>query len=119
MTDLPISESLAQQLQQTAEEKGLSVAVYLEEMMWEERAQRQRRKIHEEQSWWLSRSLNTRARYEGQYVALHNEQVVDSDADVDALHRRVRSRYGSTAVAIIPAEGPREFKIYGGRIVSR
>ena len=119
MTDLPISESLAQQLQQTAEEKGLSVAVYLEEMMWEERAQRQRRKIHEEQSWWLSRSLSTRARYEGQYVALHNRQVVDSDADVDALHRRVRSRYGSTAVAIIPAEGPRAFKIYGGRIVSR
>ena len=119
MTDLPISESLAQQLKETAEEKGLSVAAYLGEMLWKERAQRQRSKIQQEQSWWLSQPLSRRARYEGRHVALHNRQVVDSDVDVDALHCRVRSRYGAMAVAIIPAEGPREFRIHGGRTVSK
>jgi hypothetical protein len=40
------------------------------------------------------------AQYCGRYVALHEGQVVDSDADRRSLYLRVRSRFGGTPVLI-------------------
>jgi uncharacterized protein YfaT (DUF1175 family) len=38
--------------------------------------------------------------YLGQYVALHNGEVVDHDEDVRALHLRIRKRFGRTPVLL-------------------
>jgi hypothetical protein len=39
-----------------------------------------------------------RARFLGQWVAVHNQQLVDHDSDQQALYRRVREQFGHTAV---------------------
>jgi hypothetical protein len=70
-----------------------------------------RRKIEREQGWRLSLPLSERAKYEGAFVAVYNHQLVDHDIDQIALYRRVRERYGNTAVLIMPAEGHREIVI--------
>ncbi len=41
-----------------------------------------------------------RVRFLGQWVAIHNQQLVDHDGDSQALYRRVRDKYGRTLVLI-------------------
>jgi len=43
-------------------------------------------------------------------VAVHDRSLIDFDADEQALYRRVRAKYGNTAVLIMPADGPREIR---------
>lgn len=52
------------------------------------------------------RSMHTELKHHflGQYVAIHNGELVDHDADRRALSRRVRQKYGSVAVLIAPIE---------------
>jgi hypothetical protein len=38
--------------------------------------------------------------YRGEYVAMHERRVVDSDADFEALFLRVQARFGQTPVLI-------------------
>lgn len=39
-------------------------------------------------------------RYGGEYVAIHNGEVVDHDANLCALNRRIRALYGRIAVLL-------------------
>lgn len=39
-------------------------------------------------------------RYKGEYVAVHNGEVVDHDVNLGALNRRIRARYGCLAVLL-------------------
>lgn len=43
-------------------------------------------------------------KYLGQYVAIHNHAIVDSDADGRSLSARMRQKLGRTPVAIILVE---------------
>jgi hypothetical protein len=40
----------------------------------------------------------------GEYVAIHNRQVVDRDREFQMLHTRIRQRYGRQAVLIRKVE---------------
>ncbi|MEK7278750.1 MAG: DUF5678 domain-containing protein, partial [Chloroflexota bacterium] len=66
--------------------------------------QAQRKKIDAEAEWWRAVSPETRARYSGEFVAIHNRQVVDHDRDEDKLRKRIRAKFGKTAVLLTPAE---------------
>lgn len=63
-----------------------------------------REKLKEEQLAWYARSDKDRDIYAGRLVALHAGDIVDSDTDKGALHSRIRRRFGSQPIAIIPAE---------------
>ncbi|MBI3913065.1 MAG: hypothetical protein HY327_02545 [Chloroflexi bacterium] len=117
MSSLPISEELTQEIRSEAKTRGMDVEDFLHAVLRRERTLADRRKIEEEQEWWLSCSLNERAQYEGKSVAIHNRAVVDSDTDETALYQRVRVQYGKAAVLIMPAEGPREIHILSPRLV--
>jgi hypothetical protein len=115
---LEISDTLAHAIADEAAARGMAVEVYLRTVLWREHTAAEREVIEREQTWWLGLPLNERARYEGQYVAVHGQQVVDSDHDDLVLFRRIRSRYGRTPVLMLPAEGPPEIKAFSPRIVS-
>jgi hypothetical protein len=54
----------------------------------------------------------------GQYVAIHNEQVVDSGPDDIALVRRVHARIGYVPIHVARVEKqPRLLRIPGPRVV--
>ena len=119
MTVLQISEDLAQEISSVAENRGVAVEEFLRIMMRRERTLAQRKKIEQEQNWWLTRPLSERAQYEGQYVAVHNQELIDHDPDRQALRRRIRTKYGQTAILMMPAEGPSEILIFSPRLEQR
>ena len=119
MTTLRVSNELAQAIQSQASTRGLAVEDFLRAVMRRENTLAARRKIEQEQAWWLSLPLGERAKYEGEFVAVHNRRLIDHDTDEIALHKRIRAKYGKTPVLIIPAEGPREIRIFSPRLVQK
>ena len=117
MTTLQISDELAQKIHSEAESRGLPVEDFLRAVIRRERTLADHRKIEQEQAWWLTLPLSERAKYEGKFVAVHNQMLIDDDQDEEALYRRVRAKYGKTAVLIMPADGPREIRIFSPRLI--
>lgn len=117
MTILQISDELAQEIISEADVRGLPLEDFLRAVIRRERTLADRRKIEQEEAWWLSLPLSERAQFEGKFVAVHEQRLVDSDPDEDALYRRVRAKYGKTAVLVMPASGPKEIRILSPRLV--
>lgn len=116
---LHISDELAVVIQQEAKTRGKSVEDFLKVAIQRERALTERQQIEQEQEWWINLPLSERAKYEGKYIAVHNKKLVDHDQSEMQLYFRVREKYGKTPVLIMPAEGPREIRIYSPQIVQR
>lgn len=57
-----------------------------------------RRKISEESRIYRQRHAELKAQYLNQYVAVHDGQVVDHDADFSTLRQRIRQRFGRKPV---------------------
>lgn len=62
--------------------------------------ERQREKIARETCAFDELHPALRRDHDGQWVAIHNQQLVDHDDDVSALYARVRARFGRTSVLI-------------------
>lgn len=58
-------------------------------------------KIARERHWYEAHYHEFVHQYRGQYVAVHNTRIIDSDSDGRLLSRRVRHIDGRVAVAII------------------
>ena len=63
-----------------------------------------RRKISEESQTYQQRHAELKAQYLGQYIAMHNGEVVDHDMDVTVLRQRVHQRLGRKPVMITMVE---------------
>ncbi|MBI1295682.1 hypothetical protein GC175_12080 [bacterium] len=116
MVTLQVSDELASTIQTAASQQHMSVEEYLLQVVRRERTLAQQRKVEDEMAWWFAQPMVQRARYEGEFIAVHEHEVVDHDQDKVALHRRIRAKYGQTAVLIIPAEGPRDILIYSPQL---
>ena len=114
---LQISDELARTIEKTAEAQGKTVEDFLRPVFQRERMSAERKKIETEQEWWTNLPLTERAKYEGEYVAIHNRELVDHDSNVDKLYSRVREKYGKTPVLIMSADGPPEVQIFSSRTV--
>lgn len=56
-----------------------------------------------EQEAWLARPASDRQRYQGEYVAVYNGEVVEHDPDERALYLRVRTRFAAAPILIMHA----------------
>ena len=91
-------------LQETLEERAKQAAKSVNDLVNEAveqylRAQ-QRQKLDREIAAYERLHPELRQSHLGQWVAMHQQQLVDADADQAALYRRVRARYGRTSVLI-------------------
>ncbi|MFN8488118.1 MAG: hypothetical protein U0350_11035 [Caldilineaceae bacterium] len=73
------------------------VDVALKQYMFRQRQE----KIAREQRWYAAHYSELAQQYYRQYVAIHQERLVDADPDGRALARRVKQQYGRVAIAII------------------
>jgi hypothetical protein len=119
MAILKVSEELAGEIKREATTRGLAVEEFLQAAIQRQRTLAARRKIEREQEWWLGLPLSERAKYEGEFVAVHNQQLIDHDKDASVLYKRIRARHGTTPILVMPAEGPREIRIFSPRLVSQ
>ncbi|HEY7067567.1 MAG TPA: DUF5678 domain-containing protein [Chloroflexota bacterium] len=60
----------------------------------------QREKIDREAEAYTRLHCGLRDKFLGQWVAIHDGQLVDHDADSGALYHRIRAKFGRTAVLI-------------------
>jgi len=72
----------------------------LRQYLWEAKE----RKIDREMEAYRTMHIELKQRFLGKYVAIHNGELVDHDADRHVLSRRVRQEYRSVAVLITPVE---------------
>ncbi len=63
-----------------------------------------RRKIAEESRAYRQLHAALKAQYLGQYIAMHEGQVVDHDTDFQVLRQRIRRRFGHTPILITLVE---------------
>lgn len=112
MTNLHISEQLAQAIQTEAAEREQTIEDFLQSVLRREKTLANRRKITQEQAWWMQLPLRERAKYEGEYVAIYQKKLIDHDPDRRSLATRVRKDFHDLPVLIMPAEGPREIWIH-------
>lgn len=117
MIALHISDELAGAIKEEATTRGISVEEFLRSAIKRERTMNARQKIEQEQAWWLALPLSKRAKYEGEIVAIHGQKLIDHDKNEAALYKRIREKYGKTSVLVMPAEGPREIRIYSPRLI--
>lgn len=112
MDILTLSPSLTQEIQAEARAARKSVEELLTEALQQYRLEAQRQKISQEAEWWDHVPPETRQKYAGEYVAIHQQKVVDHDADRTSLYDRVRVKYGNLAILIAPATGTRTLRIF-------
>ena len=74
-------------------------------------------RLKNELSWYESQPLDYRAQFVDKFVAVCNHAVIDHDSDRHALNQRISQEYGSVPVLVIPAEGPREIRVYSPKNV--
>lgn len=77
-----------------------AVDIALQQYMFRQRQE----KIARERRWYEVHHHELVQQYIGQFVAIHNGQVVDADQDGRLLSRRIRQRYGRVAVAIVQVD---------------
>ncbi|MEW5989514.1 MAG: DUF5678 domain-containing protein [Chloroflexota bacterium] len=116
MTELVIPMKLAEEIRQEADIEGIKVDALLETAFREYRLRAQQRKIDAEAQAWKAMSPDVHARYRGQYVAVHQGQVIDHDPDRSALHGRIRAEFGHIAVLITPADGRPDIMVRSPRL---
>jgi hypothetical protein len=116
MSDIVLGEPLASQIRREAEAQGVAVEKLIEAALRHYRFESQRMKINAEAQWWRSVPPETRAHYAREFVAIHHQQVIDHDRDEESLRKRIRAKYGKTAILLTPAEGRRELRIVSTRL---
>lgn len=119
MSEIVLGEPLASQIRAAAEAQGIAVEALIEDALRQYRFQAQRARLESEAQWWWSAPVELRSGYAGEFVAIHDRQVVDHDKSDEDLRRRIRSRFGKTAVLITPADSPREWRFVSTRLAPR
>lgn len=91
-------------LKEMAGQYGLDANELLNKALRNYRRQLEEAKIEAEKRQFLAQHFQLKQTYLGQFVAMHNGQVVDYDQDFETLHRRIRQKYGREAILIRQVE---------------
>jgi predicted transcriptional regulator len=93
---------LIERIQHVAEETNRDATQVVEAAVQAYLDQLEQDKIHEETEAFWAMQAELASTYSGEYVAIHQGQVVDHDSDVVRLEERVVERFGETALLIAP-----------------
>ena len=101
---LVIEPQLYSRVEQAADEHKIGVDRILTDALRRYLWELDRRKISEESQAYQQRHAELKAQYLGQYIAMHNGEVVDHDMDVTVLRQRVHQQLGRRPVMITLVE---------------
>lgn len=100
MSTVILQTELMKQLEQVATEQAVMPDEVLETAVRTYLRQLEREKIKAEAEAFRSMHPELAEKYLGQYVAIHDGQVVDHDQDFQSLHSRIRKRFGRQPVLL-------------------
>jgi hypothetical protein len=108
MSTLTLQPELTAQLESIAVERSVMPDELLATAVRTYLRQVEREKIAAEAAAFRALHEKLVRQYLGQYVAIHNGAVIDHDEEFQALHARVRRRYGRQAVLVRRVEAESE-----------
>lgn len=108
MPTVVIEPELYKRVEQAAREHNTSTNEILSQATRQYLWELNRRKISEESKIYRQQYPQLKAKYLGQYIAMHDGQVVEHDTDFSSLRQRVRQRFGKTPVMITMVEDTAE-----------
>jgi hypothetical protein len=100
MTAVSLRPDLLEALDQTARQEDVDVDELINAAVSQYLAQIRQRKIQAESRAFDAMKADLLLKYPGEYVAVHNGQVIDHDPDLRTLHLRVYEKYGRTPVLL-------------------
>ncbi len=95
-----IPPDLVEQIREFVQEKRISVEEFVSQAIQEQLERLADQKLAAEGRAFVAMHQQLVKQYLGQFVAIHNGQVVDADADFAALLLRVQDRFGRVPVLI-------------------
>ena len=105
---LAIPEEMATGLRQAAVELGVSAEELAERAIRRYLRQEAERKIDREEIVYWSRHKELLERFGGRYIAMHKDEVIDSDEDEIALYVRAQSKHPTVGILIKKVGGDEE-----------
>jgi hypothetical protein len=114
MTTITIAQHWVDELAELQPDSSTTNIADIVEAALQQYIFRQRQeKIARERRWYELHHHELFQQYAGQYVAIHNTQVIDADPDGRRLSRRMRQQHGRVAIAIIQvADSPEPPTLY-------
>jgi predicted transcriptional regulator len=104
MPTITVEPEIYEQLEAVAEEKQAKTEQIAEEALkrylWEQNNQ----KISRESALYREQHSEIKKQFLGKFIAMHQGQIVDHDSDFQILFKRIRERFGNTAVMITNVE---------------
>jgi hypothetical protein len=100
MLELTIEDNLFAQLQQKAAADGADISTVAKRALRQYLQDEAQQKMHQEIDAYHRMHVTLREQYMGQYVAIHQGQVVDHDIDQHALYLRIRQRFPDDVLLI-------------------
>lgn len=100
MLSVALRPELSEPLELDAQELNRSVNELVNEAVENYLRARQQEKLNQEIVAYEAMHSQLKQTYLGRWVAIHDSQLVDSDADGAALYKRIRGEYGRKAVLI-------------------
>lgn len=101
MTTITLQEpSLVEQVQRVSQQEGLDTTTFVAEAVRRHLATYRQKRLFAETEAWYNLPAEERERYEGNFVAVYEGQVIDSDPNRLKLYHRVREKIGRQTVLI-------------------
>ncbi|NTU61844.1 MAG: hypothetical protein HGB05_00210 [Chloroflexi bacterium] len=113
LTQVPIDANLAASLQQVAAESGKPLEVVMNDLVQNYLREQRHTQLLAEMDRFRANHPDLVSKFKGEYIGLHNGEVLDHGVDGGALHKRLRQKYGSLPILIVQVtESPeQEFKV--------
>jgi predicted DNA-binding protein len=100
MSTISIEPTLQTRVEQIAQRLGKPAEEIVKEAIQEHLDHLDLQKLQEEGAAFEQMHADLKARYFNQYVAVHQGQVIDSDAEFEPLFLRVHSQFGDVPIYI-------------------
>lgn len=100
VTTITLQPDLVEQVDQVAGITGIGTEVLIGDAIREHLRYLRREKLKSEIVAFESMHANLKEQYFGQFVVIHNGEVIDSDVDFEAVSLRVRACLGRVSVLI-------------------
>lgn len=101
MSAIDVRHELIKPLQQLADERGETVNNIVEHLIADFLREQRLRYLMDEMERFRSRHGELWPQYRGQFIALRDGEVLDSDADGGQLYNRLRQQYGDLPILIV------------------
>jgi hypothetical protein len=118
MMAISLRPDLLEALDQTARQEDMDVDELINSAVSQYLVQIRQRKIQAESRAFDTMKADLLLKYSGEYVAVHNGEVIDHDPDLRTLHLRVYEKYGRTPILLkrVVAGPERELVIRSPRL---